>query len=399
MADRRSARSSHVRPRQPSSGRPVPAKVRTRAPAPGRLAVHTPIQRSRGIPLVGRLLLGIAVIAVAVGVLYVGARGVGTVASSVGGVVTGFIEGVTATPVPSATPVVAPRSPSIVVPNEPYTNQDTVDLTVTVDDAVVGDPDYRIRVYLALEDQAPAPIQESPLAATPQTIIPVSLTPGINDFTVTLVGPGGESEQSPLVRYALDQNKPPIKLAAPRDGATVNRKAVDLEGRTQARSTLMARNEDTGDSIGGAADNDGAFALRLPLASGANHIVITSTDPAGNINELPLVVSRGSGELSASLSADAYRFKRGSLPASITLTATVDDPDGKPLEGADVTFTLSVPGIKTVTGEATTDKNGQASWTATIPDSADRGGGNAAVLVRTREFGSTSDEAPITITK
>ena len=64
-----------------------------------------------------------------------------------------------------------------------------------------------------------------------------------------------------------------------------------------------------------------------------------------------------------------------------------------------MTFTLSVPGIKTVTGEATTDKDGQATWKTTIPDSADRGGGNAAVLVRTREFGSTSDEAPITITK
>jgi hypothetical protein len=398
MADRR-ARSSHVRPRPPSSGRPTPAKVKTRAPAPGRLAVRTPVRRSRGIPLAGQILLGLAVVGVALGVLYVGARGFGTVAQSVGGVVTGFIEGVTATPVPSATPIVAPRSPSIASPSEPYTNQEQVDLTVTVDPAVAGDPDYQVRVYLALEDQAPAPIDQVPVAPTPQTIIPVTLTKGINDFTVTLIGPSGESESSPLVRYVLDTSKPAIKLESPRDGAVVNRKAVDLQGRTQGRSSLQARNEDTGDSIGGTADGDGAFALRLPIARGGNRITITATDPAGNVNVLELRVTRGSGDLSASVGASTYRIKQSALPAEIRLTATVDDPDGRPLPGATVTFTLSIPGIRTVTGEGTTDANGQASFETTIPEAADRGGGIAAILVRTSEFGRATDETVITITK
>ena len=398
MADRR-ARSSHVRPRPPSSGRPTPVKARTRAPAPGRLTTHAPVRRSRGIPLPGQILLGLAVVAVGLGVLYVGARGFGTVASSVGGVVSGFIEGVTATPVPSATPVVAPRSPSVASPSEPYTNQEQVDLAVTVDQAVAGDPDYQIRVYLALEDQPPAPIDQVPVAPTPTTIVPVTLTAGINDFTVTLLGPGGESEQSPLVRYVLDTNKPAIKLESPRDKAVVNRKAVDLQGRTQGRSSLQARNDDTGDSIGGIADGDGAFSLRLPLAKGSNHLTITSTDPAGNVNTQELTVTRGSGELSASVGASTYRIKQSALPAGIRLRATVDDPDGRPLEGAEVTFTLSVPGIKTVTGEGTTDANGQATWETTIPEAADRGGGIAGILVRTSEFGRATDETVITITK
>ena len=99
------------------------------------------------------------------------------------------------------------------------------------------------------------------------------------------------------------------------------------------------------------------------------------------------------------MSASAYKIKRSALPATIRLTATVDDPDGKPLAGAAVTFTLSVPGIKTVTGEATTDSDGQAVFETTIPESADRGGGNAAVLVRSEEFGRTSDDTVISITK
>ena len=59
-----------------------------------------------------------------------------------------------------------------------------------------------------------------------------------------------------------------------------------------------------------------------------------------------LTVSRGSGKLRASLSASAYSISRARLPQTIQLTVTVDDPDGKPLEGAEVTFTLSIPGIR-----------------------------------------------------
>jgi hypothetical protein len=161
----------------------------------------------------------------------------------------------------------------------------------------------------------------------------------------------------------------------------------------------MARNDDTGDSIGGTADGDGAFALRLPIAKGGNHLTITATDPAGNVTVQELTVTRGSGELSASVGASSYRIKRSNLPYGIKLTATVDDPDGRPLQGATVTFTLSVPGIKTVTGDGTTDANGQASWETTIPKAADRGGGIAGILVRTSEYGRATDETVITITK
>jgi hypothetical protein len=64
-----------------------------------------------------------------------------------------------------------------------------------------------------------------------------------------------------------------------------------------------------------------------------------------------------------------------------------------------VTFTLSIPGIPTVTGEATTNSNGRAAFETTIPKGADRGAGSAAILVKTDDFGSTSDNTVITITK
>lgn len=333
------------------------------------------------------------------GVVYLGAGGLGTVAGAVGSTFSDFISGVTATPSPAPTPVVTSQAPSIESPTEPYTNQESVDLIVIVPADLAGDPDHRLRVYLALKDQAPTPIQEAPVAAGQRTIIPVTLTKGTNDFSVTIVGPGGESESSPLVRWILDLTKPPIRLSAPRDEAVINRKAVTLEGRTQGRTTLIVRNQETGDSVSGTAANDGTFSLTLPITSGANPLKITATDPAGNVNEAGLTVNRGSGRLRASLSASAYSIKQSDLPQLIRLTVTVDDPDGKPLAGARVTFTLSIPGIPIVTGTSTTDANGRAVFETMIPSGATRGSGPAAALVQTDEFGQTTDETAVTIKK
>jgi hypothetical protein len=331
--------------------------------------------------------------------VYLGAGGLGTVAGALGSTMSDFIAGVTATPVPSTTPVPASETPKVESPEEPYTNQESVDLVVTVPAALAGDTDYHLRVYLALQGQAPTAIQEAPLAATPRTIIPVTLTKGVNDFSVTLVGPGGESESSPLVRWVLDLAKPPIRLNAPKDGAVINRNAVLLEGRTQGRTTLIAKNQTTGDSVSGTAAADGAFALSLPIANGPNQLKITATDPAGNVGDTSLLVTRGSGRLRATLSAWPYSISRAALPQDIQLTVNVDDPDGKPLEGARVTFTLTIPGVRPVTGDATTDTNGRAVFQTRIPKGANRGSGNAAVLVETTEFGKTRDETPITIKK
>jgi hypothetical protein len=399
MATRRGSRPSHVRPRPPSGGRATPVKVQRRAPAPGRLATHGPVRRSRGIPLVGRVALGVGVVAVAALVLYVGAGGVGFVAGALGNTIGSFVRGVTATPVPSPTPSVVAEAPSIESPSEPYTNQQQVDLVVTVPSRLAGNPDYVVRVYLALKDQASAPIDEKSLASTPRMVIPVTLSTGINDFSVTLVGPAGESESSPLARWILDTNPPGIKLTSPRDGAEINRKAVTIQGRTQARSTISIRNQKTNDSISGTAAADGTFSLSVPITTGSNVIRIAITDPAGNDNALNLTVRRGSGRLRASLSSSNYLIHQKDLPLDVRLTVLVDDPDGRPLSGAHVTFTLSIPGIPTITGDATTDANGQASFVTKVPKGATRGSGSAAVLVRTDEFGRTTDETLISVKK
>jgi hypothetical protein len=103
--------------------------------------------------------------------------------------------------------------------------------------------------------------------------------------------------------------------------------------------------------------------------------------------------------LTVALGASDYQFRRRRLPDPVRLTASVTDPDGRPLEGASVTFTLSVPGIAVVTRNALTDGRGRASFETTIPKSATVGQGLAAVLVNTNQFGSVDDRAVISIVR
>ncbi len=231
MTTRRGPRPTQVRPRPPSSGRPAPSKARPRAPQPGRITAHRPIQRGRGIPLIGKVALTLAVVALGAGVLYVALGGLRAVAGSVGTSLAGFVHDVTATPTPAPTVATISDAPLLAAPDEPYTNTSKVDLVVTVPAELVGSTDHVIRVYLALKDQPPAAIQEVPIGTTAKTVIPIELEKGINDFTVTIVGPGGESDTSPVVRYVLDTAKPKMTITSPKANSKVNGKSVEHQGQ------------------------------------------------------------------------------------------------------------------------------------------------------------------------
>lgn len=349
------------------------------------------------MPLIGRLIMACALVALGLGVLYVGMGGLGKVVGAIGSTVGGFVDGVTATasPRPSVLPI--SDAPTIQAPEEPYTTALSVDLVVTVPSDLAGNAAYKIRIYLALKDQDPAAIDEVPIAATPTTIIPVELTKGVNDFTVTVVGPSGESERSPVARFVQDQAPPKITIESPKNGAILNRKSVEITGKTQGRTTLIARNAANSASITADALSDGTFSLTLAIAAGVNKITIDGTDPAGNISQVELTVKRGTGKLTVSLSASTYQIRKRQLPESIRLVATASDPDGRPLAGANVTFTLSIPGIPTVTMDGKTAANGVATFKTTIPKGADAGQGSATVLISSNEFGSAQDYTVITI--
>jgi hypothetical protein len=337
--------------------------------------------------------LGIVVLTGASGVL-------GRAMGGIGGTISDAVDKLIATPEPSAAPLEAPGAPTLSAPAEPYTRSKTVDITGTIPVAFAGQPDVRIRLYLSVSDQPPVPIDEHPAGVTVSFTFPaVQLDEGSNTFTATILRGDTESDPSSAVQYVRDTKAPGLSISSPKDGATVNRRTVAVEGRTQARSEVLVRNADASVSVTTTADGDGSFSATIPLDPGTNGLTVTSTDPAGNHKSVVLSVRRGSGRLTASIGASLYRFSRKSLPTPLTIRVAVLDPDGNPLEGADVTFTISIPGVPTVTADGQTDATGHASFTTTIPKGAMPGTGPATVLVHSTDFGDTTDRTVITIGK
>lgn len=337
-------------------------------------------------------MLGVVVVVGAVG-------GLSRAVAAVGGIFTGFFDDVTATPKPSATIAAISDAPTVEAPDEPYTSAASIDLVVTLPADTVGRTGSTVRIYLTLPEQAAAPIAERPVGVGPRVVFPVELTPGENGFSATVITAGGESEPSPIVTFVRDNEPPTIAVTSPKDNAVVNRDVVTIVGKTQARSTLVARNEANGASIAGEAGSDGSFELILALAGGTNAITITATDPAGNPGETVLTVRRGSGALKAQLTANRYTFSAAKLPLDVVLRVTVTDPDGQPLSGATVTFSLTMPGLPAITSDAKTGADGRATFTTSLPKGTAQGQGLATVLVTTRDFGSATDRSVITIAK
>jgi hypothetical protein len=336
-------------------------------------------------------------------ILYASTGQLGKLVAGFGASMSGLFAKISASePPPSATPGPLPPSPVLIAPDESYTNQPTVDLQGTLPTEVTGSTVYKLRIYRSLGDESSPTelIRELPVGLTAHFTVPnVVLDKGVDFFTASLKGPGGETKPSGAIRYVYDTSKPKIILSSPHDGDTINAATVELQGDVQSRSVIVARNAENGASVTGKAAPDGTFKLTLALEPGQNGITLTSTDPAGNASDLVISLLRGSGKLTATLSASSIQFRTSRLPSPVTLTAIVTDPDGRPADGASVTFTLSIPGVDPITQVGTTDAAGSAIFQTNVPKGATEGNGLATVLVDTKSFGSITARAVIAIVK
>jgi hypothetical protein len=368
-------------------------KPRSVTPNPARLERYRRLERRRGLPLVAKGILAVAVLAMGGFIVWAGSGGIGPFLSSVVGGFGGFVKTVGAaagSTAPTAAPLVS-DAPRISPPDQAYTNSATVDVTVTIPVAVTGQAGYRVRLWVTLPGAAPAVVTEAPVTATSVMVVPgVPLVEGRNDLQASIIGPGGDSERSTIVTWVLDTAKPSVKVISPQNGSSVAGSTTTVKGKTQAASTVRLSNDLNSAVATVTADKDGLWQAQIAVADGTNTITITITDPAGNTNTGTLSLRHGSGVLRVSLSASAYRFKVKSLPQSVTFTVSVTGPDGSPLAGARALFSVTVPGLPPVVpAEILTDGQGQASYQMNIPTGATAGPGGLVVVQITTDTGAT----------
>ena len=398
MTSRRGA--SHVRPRPPSSGRPLQA-IKVKAPDRRRVRQHRGLDARRPrAPLVTRTLLAIGVALLAAGAFVIAMGGIGPMLSTLGAGFQGAVDRLVATPVPTEAALDPADTPRLAPPDQPSTNQDMIELEVTVPASAVGDATAKIRIYLALEGLEPAPVLDWPVGSTSQLIIPFELTEGRNVISATLVrSDTSESEQSPIVVWILDLNPPKINIESPRDGDKIKTPDALIRGRTQAGSTLVARNAANSASISTVAGRDGSYEFQLPLVQGENEIEITATDPAGNQNSKKLTLVQGSTELRVNLRASMYTISVKDHPSSLQLIVVVLDPTGEPIADATAFFTLQIPGLAPISNELLTDADGRATFTTPLVGELEQGGGVATVLVTEGTYGEKTDRVTLSFVK
>jgi hypothetical protein len=292
-------------------------------------------------------------------------------------------------------------APRLDAPAQPYTSQPTVTLSGSLAPGTTRDPAARLQILDTLPDKEPKVVKELALPPTATLTIPgIALSDGQNDFTVAVVLGDISSPPSAVVTYVLDSAAPKVTITSPKNGATVNGAVVQVTGKTQPQSAILARNEANGASGTATAAGDGTFTVSVAIVGGQNGITVTATDPAGNQGSAVVGVQRGSGKLTAVLSASAYRLSAKTLPKDWSVRVVVRDPNGAPIEGAMVLFTISVPGIpQIVPSEIPTDATGVASFQTTIPKGATPGTGPITALVTTDTFGTVTVRSVLTITR
>ena len=112
---------------------------------------------------------------------------------------------------------------------------------------------------------------------------------------------------------------------------------------------------------------------------------------------MALTVTGGGGSASASVSLTRSSFKLSELPAAIGATVRVLGPDGRPITGATVVFTIQIPGVGPVQSGVLFTNNGTASFNTVIPSGATAGAGLVTVLVNMNVYGSVSATAAFRI--
>ena len=367
-----------------------PRNVRYPAPAPERLRPHRS-RRRNSIPWVVRLFLGVALLVLGAATTLAATGALGGALTHLGATVAGIFTAQLSGPTPTPEPLTAPDAPRLVVTGTGWTNQSPYNIHGFAPLGLGDQAGYSVRIYVNGELAA-----EEPLRGTQDFAVSVPIPDGPSVITATIFGPAGEGSESAPVQVVFDDSPPPLKISAPKKGASIDGDTVRVKGTTQPDSRVSVRN-DTNGGRASAVATDGAFSIEISIAGGPNELQITSVDPAGNSTTANLAVIGGSGAASASLSLTKTSFKLSQLPAAIGSTVRVLGPDGRPINGARVVFTIQIPGIGPVQSPEMLTANGTANFNTQIPEGATAGAGLVTVLVTTDEYGTLSATAAFRI--
>ncbi|MEP7360519.1 MAG: Ig-like domain-containing protein [Chloroflexota bacterium] len=248
-------------------------------------------------------------------------------------------------------------APQILTPDVVLTRDPTMDLTLIRPDGLDSAKNYTVRVTVngrnALE--RPLPAQEQFVMAG------VTLTEGENSIRAALLDEGAIGATSAALIVTRDTTAPVIRVTRPEPGSPVYGDHETLRGRTEAGATIDVTDVATEETIAASVDAEGRFTADLTLALGDNEWLLSSRDPAGNVASTHVTINRADTLAALTLTISEDTLKATDLPQTLIATAFIQDERGQPVDGAQVTFSLSPPNATTLTYR-TLAVAGQATW-------------------------------------
>ncbi len=115
----------------------------------------------------------------------------------------------------------------------------------------------------------------------------LGLVEGVN--TVSVMATDAAGNTTTLVGIVRLYTTPPaVTVQSPPDGATTSDSTIMVKGNVQdSTGSIVTVNGDTA-----SVDSNGSFSITIPLANGANQIVVSVTDAAGNSSSKDISVTR-----------------------------------------------------------------------------------------------------------
>jgi len=257
-------------------------------------------------------------------------------------------------------------APQILTPAQTLTREATIDLTLLRPAGLASGSDYSVRVSVNGETE-----RERPLPQQEQFVISgIALTEGENSIRAALVADAGVGGISAPLTITRDSTAPVIRVTRPEPGATVYSDTDTLRGRTEAGATISVVDVASGESFDSTVEADGRFTADLTLGLGDNELLLSSRDLAGNLASAHITITRADSLAALTLTVSDDILKATDLPQRLIASAFVQDERGQPVDGAQVTFSLSPPNATTMTYRTLTVA-GRATWSELDIDSPD----------------------------
>lgn len=285
----------------------------------------------------------------------------------------GALNGPGAEPGSSGAPLAAPQ---IIAPDQLLTRAATLDLTLLRPTGLDPTVDYTLLITVNGETE-----RERPLPQQEQfTVGGIVLAEGENNIRAALVDGTGVGASSPALIVTRDSTAPVIRVTRPVAGATVYTASYSMRGRTEAGATLEVVDVASGAQLKTIVEDDGRFAADLALVLGDNQLLVSSRDAAGNTASTHVVIRRADSLAALTLTVSDDQLKAVDLPQRLVATAFIQDERGQPVDGAEVTFSVSPPNATTITYR-TLSVAGEAQWPELDIASADDPHGSWLVTV------------------